>query len=313
MTSERSRRPRFDAGRPTQPGLVSVVIPCYNQAAYLGSAIESALEQSYPSVEVLVVDDGSTDGPAAVAGRYPAVRYLCQANAGPAAARNAGLRDCAGEYVVFLDADDVLLPDALWIGVGRLRECPACAFVAGRFRYVKADGSPSAEQPPPFVERDHYRELLQKNFVAMHATVLYRRAAVTEVGGFDPALRGCEDYDLMLRVARRAPVHTYPEVVAEYRRHASNATHDAGLMLRTAARVLRAARREVRGEPALVLATRRGVSFFASYYAAPLYFQTCMALRAGDWRRAARGALTLFRYAPGTALRLAARGVLARD
>src|ERR687890_856397 len=101
-------------------GLVSVVIPCYNQAHFLGEAIESVLAQSYPRFEIIVVDDGSTDDTSKVAARHPGGRYVYQNNQGVSAARNSGLARSEGEYVVFLDADDRLLPEALVAGFGGL-------------------------------------------------------------------------------------------------------------------------------------------------------------------------------------------------
>src|ERR671911_2120937 len=114
-------------------GLVSVVIPCYNQAHFLGEAIESVLAQSYPRFEIIVVDDGSTDDTSKVAARYPGVRYVYQNNQGVSAARNSGLARSEGEYVVFLDADDRLLPEALETGLKCLEARPECAFVSGYF------------------------------------------------------------------------------------------------------------------------------------------------------------------------------------
>src|SRR5215210_2105808 len=110
MTQSRDRT--SDPGSAGTP-LVSVIIPCYNQAHFLGEAIESVLGQSYPNFEIVVVDDGSPDDTAEVAARYPEVRYICQDNQGLSAARNTGLGQSEGEYVVFLDADDRLLPEAL--------------------------------------------------------------------------------------------------------------------------------------------------------------------------------------------------------
>ena len=101
--------------------LVSVVIPCYNQAHFLGEAIESVLAQTYPHREIVVVDDGSPDNTREVASRYPGVRYVRQENQGLAAARNTGLRHSSGSYLVFLDADDRLLPEALEVGLRQLQ------------------------------------------------------------------------------------------------------------------------------------------------------------------------------------------------
>src|SRR5215208_5142350 len=92
---------------------ISVIIPCYNGAGFLSEAIESVLAQRYPDLETIVVDDGSTDNSLAIAAQYPEIRSISQRNAGVAAARNTGLRYSAGEYIVFLDQDDRLLPDAL--------------------------------------------------------------------------------------------------------------------------------------------------------------------------------------------------------
>ena len=96
--------------------LVTVVIPCYNGAAYLAEAIQSGLMQSHSSVEVLVIDDGSTDGSPAIAQGYP-VRYIRQENRGLSSARNTGIAQSRGQYLVFLDADDRLLPDAIASGL----------------------------------------------------------------------------------------------------------------------------------------------------------------------------------------------------
>ena len=100
---------RVGADERAEAALVSVVIPCYNQAHFLGEAIESVLAQTYPHLEIVVVDDGSTDNTGEVAARYPGVRYVRQENQGLAAARNTGLRHSSGDYLVFLDADDRLL------------------------------------------------------------------------------------------------------------------------------------------------------------------------------------------------------------
>src|SRR5918994_1694671 len=115
----RSERERHTATIGEQPDsrerspLITVVIPCYNQAHFLGEAIESVLSQSYPHHEIVVGDDGSTDDTSEVASRYDGVRLVRQENRGLAGARNTGIRHSEGDYLVFLDADDRLLPEAL--------------------------------------------------------------------------------------------------------------------------------------------------------------------------------------------------------
>src|SRR5215204_5307150 len=129
----------IEKGRRARAPLVSVIIPCYNQAHFLGEAIESVLAQSYPHFEIIVVDDGSTDNTFEVASHYSKVRLIRQENRGVSRARNAGLRESEGSYVVFLDADDRLLPGALDAGLECFEAHPESAFVDGDYRYIGAD------------------------------------------------------------------------------------------------------------------------------------------------------------------------------
>ncbi len=115
----------------TEAALVSVIIPCYNQAHFLSEAIESVRAQTYPHYEIIVVNDGSTDDPAEVAARFPEAHYIEQKNQGVSETRNAGLRQSEGTYIVFLDADDRLLPNALQVGVDAMKAHPKCALVSG--------------------------------------------------------------------------------------------------------------------------------------------------------------------------------------
>src|SRR5215212_6403385 len=146
--------------RDGQP-LVTVVIPCYNQAHFLGEAIESVLSQSYPHGELIVVDDGSTDETSEVASRYEGARLIRQENRGLAGARNRGLGEAKGEYVVFLDADDRLLPGALEASLGCFEAHPECAFVSGTSRPIAEDGTLLSQTSDTAVEGDHYLKLLR--------------------------------------------------------------------------------------------------------------------------------------------------------
>src|SRR5919205_3439354 len=184
---QEARPPQKMHGGSHKAELVSVVIPCYNQAHFLAEAIESVLEQTYPHFEIVVVDDGSTDNTSEVAsGYYPSekVRLLRQENKGLSAARNRGLAESRGEYVVFLDSDDRLLAEALEVGVGELESHPGCAFVWGRCRFVAADGSPLLRLEQERVEGDPHIELLRAGPILVPA-VVYRRSIFEVVGGFD--------------------------------------------------------------------------------------------------------------------------------
>src|SRR5882672_136402 len=133
--------------------MISIVIPCYNQAHFLAEAIESVLAQIWPADEIIVVDDGSTDNPGQVAARYPQVRCIRQENQGLPGARNTGLRESHGDYLVFLDADDRLTPQALAVGMQHLNARPECVLVAGHYQNIAADGTPLPTPVQPVVEK----------------------------------------------------------------------------------------------------------------------------------------------------------------
>jgi glycosyltransferase involved in cell wall biosynthesis len=285
-------------------GLVTVVIPCYNQAHFLGEAIESVLSQTYPHFEIVVVDDGSTDNTSEVASGYPPdkVRLIRQENKGLSAARNAGLYQSRSEYVVFLDSDDRLLPGALEVGVRELEAHPECAFVSGHIRRIAADGSPLRTPPQALhkahVEGDHYARLLRYNYIWTPGSVMYRRSVFDSVGGFDPSVNATADWDLYLRVARDYPVHHHGEVVLDYRRHGASMTGNPALMLKATVAVLRRQRKHVRGHERYEKACETGLRGGREYYGVPLADEVRGHLRGREWKRALRGLLILLRYYP---------------
>jgi glycosyltransferase involved in cell wall biosynthesis len=264
--------------------LVSVIIPCYNHSRFLGEAIESALRQSEPH-EIIVVDDGSTDETAAVAARYD-VRYVHQQNSGLSAARNRGLCESAGAFLVFLDADDRLLPDALTAGVRELNAHPECAFVFGGFRHIGLHGLPVEMSWVPD-EPGLYNTLLHYNHVGCPATVMYRRHVFDSVGGFDAAFNPAEDYELYLRIARKFPIRRHPVCVAEYRKYGFSMSSDASRMLRAILRVQRSQFRHVRRCEADLQALKRGMTGNRAHYVALLRDQVRRARRS-DVSRAER-------------------------
>ena len=278
--------------------VISIVIPCYNQARFLADAIESILAQTYQRYEIIVVDDGSTDHTATVARAYPQVKYLYQENQGLSAARNTGWRAGQSDCVVFLDADDRLLPGALEAGIRCLQDHPECAFVSGHFRYIQANGAFLHEYPQPYIDRNHYQAFLRGNYIGMHATVMYCRAALEWADGFATSLRACEDYDLYLRIARNHPVYCHQAIVAEYRQHHANMSGDAVLMLRTVSHVLRSQHAFVVAERPLRQAFREGLKNWTGYYTKHLLSQFVRSCRQGDVKQAARVVVTLLQYTP---------------
>ncbi len=233
--------------RPSRP-LVSVVMPAYNCARYISAAIESVLAQAYRPLEIIVVDDGSTDGTREAATAYPEVTYIAQANGGPAKARNAGIRRARGEYVALLDADDLWPAEKLAEQVVFLQAHPDVALLFGSARRFADDGWTEA----PLFERygltksyfghDHLvvdatSKLLQGNFIPT-GTVIARRSTLLEVGLFDERFRLAEDWDFWLRIALRHPIAYSRKLWKLKRVHASNLSNDTEAMVKAALSVM---------------------------------------------------------------------------
>ena len=178
---------------------VGVVIPTYNHARFLADAISSVLTQTRAADEIIVVDDGSTDDPESVVAQFPKVQVIRQDNRGLAAARNTGLRNCSASLIVFLDADDRLLPSAIEAGLACFALRPECAFVYGGYRRISENGTPFGPDIFYPINGDGHLTLIQFNIIQMHAAVLYRRDCLLTVGGFDESLRRLEDHDIYLR------------------------------------------------------------------------------------------------------------------
>jgi glycosyltransferase involved in cell wall biosynthesis len=216
--------------------LVSVIIPCYNHSKYLTEAFESVFTQPYPAKEIIVVDDGSKDDTAEVCRRFPEVKYVYQHNQGLSAARNTGIKNCYGEYLVFLDADDWLLEDAIAINAKYLLNNSELAFVSGAHKKVFVDkGSEILESE--IITGNHYWHFLQGNYIGMHATVMYRKS-IFDRYSYDTSLKACEDYDLYLNISRSNPVLHHTKQIAAYRLHSSNMSGNIELMLSSVLKVL---------------------------------------------------------------------------
>lgn len=214
------------------PG-VTIVIPAYNYAEFLAEAIDSALAQTHPVIEVLVVDDGSTDEtPHLLEGYADRIRVVTQDNLGLAAARNTGLREASHELVAFLDADDRLLPHMVGLLQGTLSLVgQEYALVAACHAYIDASGRPLAKamRGPAETGEITRADLLLANRFAP-STVLARRDALLALGGFDEDLPRVEDRDLWLRLAEHRRLMQVPDALAEVRLHFRNMSKDADLM-----------------------------------------------------------------------------------
>lgn len=280
--------------------LVSIVIPCYNHGAYLEEALRS-VGTPRARTEIVVVDDGSRDSTPDVIATFEGpnpFRSVRQPNAGLAAARNRGLRESHGEYVIFLDADDRLAPGAVDIGVAQLDQHPEAAFVFGRCLMMDRQGTLLDTPVQPRIVRDHYRELLRRNYIWMTGTVMFRRDALKRVGGFNLAVNASADYDMYLHVARHYPVYDHGQVVAYYRKHDGNMSGNASRMLRETLAVLRNQRRFLEGDPASIAAFEEGWRNWQEFYGAHLATEIRLAVRERRLLEAARKAAVLGRYHP---------------
>ena len=279
--------------------LVSIVIPCYRQAHFLPQAIESALSQTHRQREVVVVDDGSPDNTAEVAARYPGVRCVRQENRGVAEARNSGFRASKGEYVLFLDADDRLTPNAVEAHLLCFAEHPEAGFVVGDLDQIAGDGSYICSPRWPVLEANFYEELLKVNHMANTMGIMFHRSLVDALGGFAGAFEPAEDYEILLRAARISQSAHHSTVVAQYRRHVENTSRKGALMLRATHRVMEVQLPMLNGNPRLMAAWRQGERYWRDRFGPTTIKQLYAHLRHCEIRGAISAAATLVRYVRG--------------
>ncbi len=217
--------------RDTMPR-VTVIIPTYNRASLIGEAIDSVLAQSARDIEVIVVDDGSTDGTSDVLDSYgDSIRVIRRPNGGQCAARNTGLERARGEFVAFLDSDDLLLPQKIELQLRGFERFPPVGMVCSRsVRFADGHGFDYREHDAGASEaagemQDIFEDmLLLKRAPLIHDT-LVRRSCFDAAGNFDTRLRVAADHDIWLRVAALYPVALIDATVAAYRQHSSQVSN----------------------------------------------------------------------------------------
>lgn len=209
--------------------MVSVIIPTYNRAGYIAETLESVLAQNYKDIEVIVIDDGSTDNTEEVVKPFAdRVLYVKQQNSERAVSRNHGLRLSRGEFVSFLDSDDVWQPNALEEMVEMLRRVPAAGLVVSAVAITGRNGEVLEVFYPggnaEGVMTDAFRQLLRANIVGSPSATLVRRSMLDRAGMFDEDRRilAVEDWELWTRLAFYGPIVCMRKPLVRYRRHESN-------------------------------------------------------------------------------------------
>lgn len=273
--------------------LVSVIIPAYNASVFLPATLRSVLAQDYPNFEVWVVDDGSTDGTAAIVEGFAReddrVNLLRQQNAGVAAARNRGLQAARGEFVAPLDADDLWEVWALRLWVDRfLAGSARVGVVYGWSLDVDEDDRLTGGFHGARIRGRVLGTLLVHNFLGNASATMIRRSAVLEIGGYDATLRdrqaqGCEDWDLYLKLAERWEFEVVSEFLVRYRKPIASMSQDDQQMARSHDRVLLALSARSRLPSWMYALSRSSLYVHFAHQAA----QFGKASQARDWCRAA--------------------------
>lgn len=223
--------------------LVSVVVPAFNAGSTIRESVNSALNQTYRNIEVIIVDDGSTDDTRAVASelsrRDARVRYVYKQNGGVASARNKGIAEARGDYIATLDADDLWYPTKLARQVERFdSKGPNTALVYAWCCWIDQDGNITGSAPPSRLEGSILPQMCLGNVVISGSNALIRRDALVAAGGFDESLRarggqGCEDWKLYLRIAELYEIAMVPEHLIGYRISPGSMSDDLEQMMRS--------------------------------------------------------------------------------
>lgn len=222
--------PMAVAEAPSEPPLISVLVPCYNRERYIEETLLSILEQDYPNFELIVVDDGSQDASVerilALQQRFD-FQFYRQANQGVSAALNTALSHARGELVATPDSDDIMMPGRLSLQANYMKVHPEVGCLGGRVAYIDANGKRLKVEQGGRVRRYSFDDLLGRA-IAIGATVaMYRRDAIEQVGGYDPEIR-IQDFQMTLKIAHLGyRVEVLPDVISGYRRHEGNMSKTA--------------------------------------------------------------------------------------
>jgi glycosyltransferase involved in cell wall biosynthesis len=201
--------------------MFSIIIPCYNHAHFLSDCLDSILQQRIQGIEIVLVDDGSEDDTRILClsyqAKFPDISYVYQSNQGLSVARNAGMKQSSGEYLLFLDADDWLEPTFLETLKLTLAKAPSFDLCRVGYGYWDQPGGRCFHRHSPSPSFEVYPDVLTQNLGPCHS-ILIRSDFANSLGGFDPLLKSCEDWDFWIRAGKLgARMHSIPDVLVAYR------------------------------------------------------------------------------------------------
>ena len=205
---------------------VSIIIPTYNHKRYIRESVGSALSQTYPNIEVLVVDDGSTDQTLAVLvenAYLPRINYIYKPNGGTSSALNTGIARATGKYISWLSADDVFRPEKITRQVAKMESEPSLGLIYSSFAAIDGLGKIQYEVHSQYYEdkKEMVIKLAEGCFIN-GSTVMMRKSALDKVGKFDETLPQAHDHDLWFRFIHDYPIGFQDEILIEYRWHGEN-------------------------------------------------------------------------------------------
>ncbi len=228
------------------PTLISVIVPAYNAECTLLKTVDSVRKQTFSDVEIIVINDGSTDGTLELLQsiKDQRLKIFSYKNGGLPVARNRGISHATGEFISFLDADDMWVPDKLELQLAALQQHPAAGAAYSWTSYF-IDGQEESIFPynPVFFEGNVYVKLLVNNFVASGSNILVRRKAIDSVGEFEPTLKSCEDWDFYIRLAAKWHFVVVPKHQILYRQSSNAMTSKVEVMEKEALTVVERAYR----------------------------------------------------------------------
>ena len=222
--------------------LVTVIVPAFNAEATIDATLASVRAQTHDELEILIVDDGSTDGTAAKVLRHaaedPRVRLITQDNAGVAVARNRGIAEATAKLVAPIDADDLWHPRKIARQVEEMRRNPELALVCTAYSIIDEQGRVLFVVGGTLPQSTRFEDLCRRNFIGNGSSALMKRSVILSCGGYDPGLRdqgaqGCEDLKLYLQIAYRHEIAMVREPLTYYRQVPGNMSSEGDRMLRS--------------------------------------------------------------------------------